>query len=241
MMGEFDPDDYASEADYRAGRRRQIAEVHKISEAAKARPDEARAGVDPEIARLAALDPLAYDRCRIGEAGRLGVRVSTLDAAVEKARNPEAEDVGQGGTLDIADVEPWPHPVDGALLLTDLAETFARYAVLPPHAEIILALWIVMTYLYDAISVAPVLAITSPEKGCGKTTVLEIISPRAPCAIREQHLVGGAIPQHREVGADAINRRGRLIRHKERRVARGPELRPYPADRIRRSLYRRRL
>jgi len=92
-------------------------------------------------------------------------------------------------------VSPWPHSVDGALLLTDLAETFARYAVLPPHAEIILALWIVMTYLYDAISVAPVLAITSPEKGCGKTTVLEIISPRAPCAIREQHLVGGAIPR----------------------------------------------
>ena len=59
MMGEFDPDDYASEADYRAGRRRQIAEGHKISAAAKARPDESRAGVDPEIARLAALDPLA--------------------------------------------------------------------------------------------------------------------------------------------------------------------------------------
>jgi hypothetical protein len=47
--------------------------------------DDSRPGVDPEIARLAALDPLTYDRCRHAEAEKLGVRVSTLDAEVDKA------------------------------------------------------------------------------------------------------------------------------------------------------------
>ncbi|HEY0181732.1 MAG TPA: hypothetical protein VGC09_02895, partial [Rhodopila sp.] len=37
-------------------------------------------------ARLAALSPLAYDRQRIPEAKALGVRVSVLDAEVERLR-----------------------------------------------------------------------------------------------------------------------------------------------------------
>ena len=39
-----------------------------------------------DLARLAALSPLAYDQCREAEAKTLGVRVSTLDAEVGKLR-----------------------------------------------------------------------------------------------------------------------------------------------------------
>jgi hypothetical protein len=38
-----------------------------------------------------------------------------------------------------------------------------------------LALWVIHTYLLDASDVSPIVAITSPEKRCGKTIVLEIL------------------------------------------------------------------
>ena len=45
-----------------------------------------REDIDGAIARLAALRPIDYERCRQAEADRLGVRVGTLDEEVKKAR-----------------------------------------------------------------------------------------------------------------------------------------------------------
>ena len=47
---------------------------------------EAESGVEGVVRELAALRPLEYDRRRLAEAKRMGVRVGTLDAAVQKAR-----------------------------------------------------------------------------------------------------------------------------------------------------------
>ena len=51
-------------------------------------------GDDPQdtVARLAALSPIEYDRVRQTESDALGVRVTTLDAEVEKARRKLAGD-----------------------------------------------------------------------------------------------------------------------------------------------------
>ena len=131
-----------------------------------------------DIRRLGKLPELEYDRCRKIEAKKLGVRVSTLDAEVLKVRAPASSLTpgGQGGVFDLPDLAPWPDPVDGAVLLDEIAATFRRFAVLPDHADEVLALWCVMTHAIDVITVAPIIAITSPEKGCGKSTVLDILS-----------------------------------------------------------------
>jgi hypothetical protein len=44
------------------------------------------------------------------------------------------------------------------------------------HATDTVALWVVHTYLLDSFAISPRLAVTSPEKGCGKTTVLDLLS-----------------------------------------------------------------
>ena len=44
------------------------------------------------------------------------------------------------------------------------------------HAADTVALWAVHTYLLDCFGISPRLAITSPEKGCGKTTALDVVS-----------------------------------------------------------------
>ena len=62
------------------------------------------------IARLAALSPVEYDRCRTAEADALGCRVATLDAMVTRARG------GAGVADDLDDPKP-PQWSDESLAL----------------------------------------------------------------------------------------------------------------------------
>jgi hypothetical protein len=73
------------------------------------------------------------------------------------------------------DPEPWPEPVNGQELLDALAATFARFVILPPLAGDALALWALHTYAFQLRDVACYLGLESPEKRCGKTTLLGVL------------------------------------------------------------------
>ena len=128
-------------------------------------PDETD---DQAIERLANLKPLHYDRVRKDEARRMGVRPATLDRLVADARGDGASDAD----TPFPDVEPWHEPVDGAKLLSDLSRTVRRFIVCDESTAHAAALWITMTWLIDAVDVAPIAAITAPEKRCGKSQLL---------------------------------------------------------------------
>lgn len=131
-----------------------------------------------EVARLAALTPLDYDSCRVAEALRLGVRVSTLDDEVRRARpkDESAPTAGGGRPLSLRNTEPWAEPVDGATVLDELSATFSRYVALPKGAADAAALWSAHTYAFKTFPISPRLAITSPEKRCGKTTLMRLMA-----------------------------------------------------------------
>jgi len=78
--------------------------------------------------------------------------------------------------LEMPEVEPWPEPVDGAALLHDLCQVFGRYVVLPKSAPEALALWTLHTYAFQWRDVSTYLGLESPEKRCGKTTLLTVLS-----------------------------------------------------------------
>jgi hypothetical protein len=130
------------------------------------------------VARLAALPRLQYDKCRVAEAKKLGVRTTTLDAEVDTARGGVGGGDGkalQGRRLELKVPPPWPDPVDGAELLNDLAKFFSRYLSLPSGGATLLALWSVHTHCFDLFRHTPRLAVRSPDKQCGKTTVLDLL------------------------------------------------------------------
>ncbi|CAG9260935.1 hypothetical protein PUN4_360008 [Paraburkholderia unamae] len=131
------------------------------------------------VARLAALPLMEYDRVRRDEAKRLGVQVSTLDKLVDSARPDEkpedGEDDEDNGRL-FPKVEPWDGPVDGAALLDAITATIRRFVVCDEPVAQAAALWVVMTWLMDVVNVAPLAVITSPEKRCGKTQFLAVLS-----------------------------------------------------------------
>jgi putative DNA primase/helicase len=130
--------------------------------------------------RLAKLSPADYDRCRKSEAGRLGVRVDTLDQEVEALRTKNQQGAGQGARLKLPEIEPWGDPVDGGAVLDAVSRRVSRYVALPQPAADVIALWTCHTHALPAFIHTPRLNITSPEKGCGKSTLRDLIGTMVP-------------------------------------------------------------
>jgi putative DNA primase/helicase len=129
-----------------------------------------------EIDRLAKLAPFEYERQRKAAAERLDVRASILDRLVAAERFRFVSDNKQGRALSLPEAQPWPQSVKGTDLLSELSASIRRHVVMHVHAADTAALWVIHTYLIDCFGVSPRLAITSPEKGCGKTTALDVLS-----------------------------------------------------------------
>jgi hypothetical protein len=73
---------------------------------------------------------------------------------------------------------PRPHvgpAPDGAQLLRDVEDWIRRYVVLPEGAPLVISAWILHTHVVDAFVVTPYLLVTSPERRCGKTLLLDIL------------------------------------------------------------------
>src|SRR6266403_632726 len=74
-----------------------------------------------------------------------------------------------------SDVAPWPQPVDVQSLLCEIAELLRRFVVLPRWGAETLALWTLHTYAYQLRDVTTYIGLESPEKRCGKTTLLSVL------------------------------------------------------------------
>jgi hypothetical protein len=129
--------------------------------------------LNAEIKKLAALPIGVYETSRVAEAKRVRMRAGTLDFLVKAERNKSAK--GQKDFLPHWNVDEWPTPVDGAVLLEELRKHFARYIVLPKHTDVVLALWTLHTWIFDCFDVTPYLAITSPTRRCGKTLLMTML------------------------------------------------------------------
>jgi Protein of unknown function (DUF3631) len=134
-----------------------------------------------EIERLAALDPIDYEIARAEAAKRLGIRAHVLDRTVAKKRrelglDTGEDDDGQGRAVKIVDALPWHEPVAGDQVAETLTAAVKTYAVLSDTTADAIALWVLHTWLVNEFTISPRLALTSPTKGCGKTTVLRVLN-----------------------------------------------------------------
>jgi putative DNA primase/helicase len=63
----------------------------------------------------------------------------------------------------------------GSQLLDELTKQVLRYVVMKKHEARTIALWIVHAFAFELFSISPRLKIQSPEPGCGKTTLLDVL------------------------------------------------------------------
>jgi hypothetical protein len=76
----------------------------------------------------------------------------------------------------ITEVEPWPERVNLGEVLDEIIVQLRRFVVFPKWAAEMLALWIVHTFAYELRDVATYVGIESPEKECGKSTLITVLS-----------------------------------------------------------------
>ena len=135
--------------------------------------------VEVDLERLAKLSAVDYERQRKLAAEKLGFRTSMLDLMVKAKRTELGLDEGndlQGSAVSFPEPEPWPGPVNGDALLSEIADAIQRYVVMDDHSRDLCALWVVHTYLIDSFLISPRLALCSPTKQCGKTTTLDVLT-----------------------------------------------------------------
>jgi len=154
------------------------AEEYEQEPPQKVKPKDAteRPNAESKLTELAVLSPVKYDRHRKQAAKEMGIRQATLDEEVERRRPKEETDSRGGGKLNLPTPDPWPEPVCGFTLVDDLEAALSKYLALEDDAAVAMALWVVHTHAFDAAHVTPRLALTSPEKRCGKTTALDVLS-----------------------------------------------------------------
>ena len=72
--------------------------------------------------------------------------------------------------------EPWPEPVDGKVLLDELKQYTRRFVVMPKWGDVTVPPWLLHTFAFDLRDVTTYLGLESPEKECGKSTLMTLIS-----------------------------------------------------------------
>jgi putative DNA primase/helicase len=132
---------------------------------------------DAELARLAKLPLVEYERARKAAAQALGFRASTLDLLVASKRMELGlgEAGIQGRAIEFQSIEPWPEAVHGARLLDDLSDVLGGYLIMAREQRDAIALWAVFTHAIDVFDTAPKLVIGGPSMRVGKTRALECL------------------------------------------------------------------
>jgi hypothetical protein len=85
--------------------------------------------------------------------------------------------------VEIPTVEPWLEPVNGAELLDAIRKELARFVVFPKWGAEVFALWILHTFGFRLREVTTYVGIESPEKECGKSTLVTVLSRLANRAL----------------------------------------------------------
>lgn len=128
--------------------------------------------IEEIIPELVKLTPLDYEKVRGDVATRYGVRLSTLDSEVKiKSTMSTSESPAQPETMDV-----FPEPVDGVELYQEIKHLIERHVYFSKseYASVV-AMWTLGTWFRDDLYFAPILAILSPAKRCGKTFLLDIL------------------------------------------------------------------
>ena len=113
---------------------------------------------------------------------------SLVDAAFKLLDRSEGE-----GPCLVQDEQPWDDAVDGIAVIDSIITVIRRHVAMPDHFADAVALWVLHTFAFDASYVSPTLVIYSPEKRCGKTTLLEIVEAAAAKTLLASNITPAAL------------------------------------------------
>jgi hypothetical protein len=105
-----------------------------------------------------------------------------------------ASNVDTGASSSAAPPSPTSTPTFNVLdLILHLIE---QYGTITKEERLITALWVLHTYVYQQFKITPRLALLSPVRGCGKTTLLELIEQLCAGPFRVDNVSAASIYHH---------------------------------------------
>lgn len=133
------------------------------------------------LERLSSLSRFDYERVRTEEAKKLNMRVGVLDSCVNQLRISEEPETSNNDIIE--KLEPWPDPVDVKWMVDQIKKQIGYYCILPDNYLVPLVTWIIGTYCFNSFRIFPKLCIYSPQKRCGKSTLMEVIDALSHSAL----------------------------------------------------------
>ena len=148
--------------------------------------DLAQATID----RLATLSELEYELERTETAKSLNnMSVRSLDSLVKKAK------VGSKTSESLViDTEPYAEPVaDIALLADQISQILDDHIACTDAVNTAATLWIILTWVIQASHILPIAWINAPEKRCGKSTLLTLMSRLSKKSLSTSNISASAL------------------------------------------------
>jgi putative DNA primase/helicase len=93
----------------------------------------------------------------------------------------------------LENIEPWSEPVCALDLIDEIYTAILNHVAMDLSGALAVALWVLHAHAHDAAHVSPVLALTSPEKRCGKTTALLVIGALVPRPVQVGNITPAAL------------------------------------------------
>jgi len=152
------------------------------------KPPDAKA-LKAEIKVLVGTDPIELEFKREELSKKYGVRKKVIDDYLYKLNKEYLVD-----TQSVVDeVKPSDDWVDGEEMINEILNVLVSRVIMPEGAAVAISLWVVMTYCERAFSIMPMLGIVSPEKRCGKTTLIEILQGLTEKGLAASNLTAAAV------------------------------------------------
>src|SRR5580704_909030 len=90
-------------------------------------------------------------------------------------------------------ITPCERPVNVGSLLTGIEAVIKKHVILNDHAATALAVWVLHSYTFELRDTVAYVAIESPEKRCGKTTLLSVLAAMASKSLIASNITVGAL------------------------------------------------
>ena len=103
----------------------------------------------------------------------VGVTAKDLLAAI----TPEEVDPNASREVNLVDeTNPWDGPVDGMELFREIYSLLGRVMWMSDSARLTVTFWLIASYTFKLYRKFPYLRIKSPDKNCGKSTLIDLVA-----------------------------------------------------------------
>lgn len=142
------------------------------------------------INEMAKLPELDYQLIRVDTAKFLNITLNAFDKLVKNVR----DDLAENTQSLVVDIKPCSEPVlNIALIVSLIYQIIEDHIACTDAVRVAATLWILMTWLIPASDILPIAWINAPEKRCGKSTLLKLMSRLSKKSLSTSNITGPAL------------------------------------------------